>query len=445
MSAGQCLGPELRWFHLKGCCEIECRPAELEYDSEGAVLLSRVPVTSFPGGSTTANDIWGFTSDSGREYAIVGLSQSTGLVEVTDPRAPVIVADVPDALSSWSDMKAYRGYVYNANERGGGIQIIDVRGIDEGNVTLVGSARGGVTTSHTLALDEVSGHLYANSTNLTRGIIAFDLSNPADPEPAGFWTEALAHDSLPVTYEECPYAGRAGRCEIVFVFAGGAGLKIVDATNKLQMQTIATLAYSTLAYAHQGWLSEDRRYLFIDDEFDEREFDLPTTTYVIEVTDLANPREVRTFTNGLCAIDHDLMARGSLLYEANYTSGLRVYDVGDIGSIRQIAYFDTYPTNSERSFNGAWGVYAGFPSGNVVVSDIQRGLFVVSVCPDERAVREDVDDDGTVGLGDFSLLQRCFGTDPRGGDCQPADLDCDRDIDLGDAALLTSRLRGAEP
>jgi hypothetical protein len=43
----------------------------------------------------------------------------------------------------------------------------------------------------------------------------------------------------------------------------------------------------------------------------------------------------------------------------------------------QLSYFDTFPTNNNVGFNGAWGVYPYLPSGNIIISDIQRGLIVV--------------------------------------------------------------------
>lgn len=446
--ANDCRGPGLTWVHATPCCEVECRPRDTEYDMEGATLLSRVPLDAFSGGSRSANTVWGYVSPSGREYAILGLSLGTGFVDVTDPRNPAVITDIPDAPSIWSDMKTYRGYAYNVNEAFEGpvgMQVIDINRIDDGVVELVGVASGGLISAHNVAVNPQSGFLYPCATNLTLGFLAYDLRNPADPQPAGFWDEDLAHDLQVVSYDSCPYAGRSGPCEIAFVSAGPGGLKIVDVTEKNRMTTIGGLAYTNTAYTHQGWLSEDRRYFFVNDEFDERVFNVTTTTYVLDVADPARPTEVTTFTNGLCAIDHNLMTRGRLVMEANYTSGLRVWDVGDIGAIEEIAHFDTSPADNRKAFDGAWGVYADLPSGTVLVSDIRRGLFAVSVCPDDREPREDVDGDNNVTLADFAVLQRCFGRDPRGTPCLSADFDCDRDVDAGDAALFVRRIGAAGP
>ncbi len=100
---------------------------------------------------------------------------------------------------------------------------------------------------------------------------------------------------------------------------------------------------------------------------------------MIDVQDLDAPFLTTSFTNEKCAIDHNMMVRGPRLFQANYTTGLRIYNVSDINAVTEVGYFDTHPESSATSFDGAWGVYTGFPSGIVLVSDIQRGLFVLDV------------------------------------------------------------------
>ena len=71
------------------------------------------------------------------------------------------------------------------------------------------------------------------------------------------------------------------------------------------------------------------------------------------------------------------MVRGKYYFQANYTSGLRVARVKRPRSPREVAFFDTHPEEDEPIFAGAWGVHAALPSGSVLVTDIQRGLFVL--------------------------------------------------------------------
>ncbi len=437
---GDCEGVDQQWHFDEVCCEIECRPAGAEFDALGVELLSQVPVEAFENGATGANDVWGYTSPSGREYAIVGLTVGTGFVEITNPAAPMVIAAIADAPSGTSDMAVFNQYAYNVTGASGGMQIIDLTRIDDGVVTLLGSAAGGLTFAHNLFIDETSGFAYACISNLTQGMAAFDLADPTNPQLVGIWGEAQAHDVYVQTYDDCPYSGRSGRCEIAFVFAAGAGVKIVDVTDKTAMTTIATYVYDTVAYTHQGWLTDDRRFLFFADEADETRFDLSATTYVIDVSDVANPKAVTTFDTGTCSVDHNLMIRGNLAVLANYTAGLRVLDISNMSDIREIGHLDTHPHDNFRGFEGMWGVFGGFPSGHVIATDREHGLFVVSVCSAMSGLRGDFDGDTTVTLLDFAKFQECFRTNPTGTGCILADLDCDRDIDLGDLSQLLNRL-----
>jgi choice-of-anchor B domain-containing protein len=351
-------------------------------------LLSHIPVAAFPGASSSANDCWGYTSPLGRRYAIIGLYETTAFVDITEPRSPVVVADIPDASSIWSDIKVYRKYAYNGNETGGGIQVLDMTQIDPPTrtVTLVGTFNEtGINTTHTIALNEESGFMYLNGAGDLgggRNFIAVDVSDPRNPSLAGEWLgpgATSAHDSQVVTYHTGPYAGR----EIAFLYAGDA-FKILDVTDKSNMLLLSILPdadspYPTLGYNHQGWLTEDRKYVVFNDEFDELSgFVSRTTTYVVDVQDLLNPTIATTFGHPTgCWIDHDEHVKGRRVYQAQYTAGVRVLDIADPLNPSEVAYFDTHPENNSQDFSGVWGVYPFFPMRVVIASDIERGLFVL--------------------------------------------------------------------
>lgn len=361
--------------------EVALSPA---FDALGVTLLSQVTPQEFPTGATGANDVWGYVSPQGREYAIVGLNVGTGFVDVTDPANPAIVAGIPDATSLWSDMAVYGDYVYNVNESGGGMQVIDVSRIDEGIVTLVGALTdSALRTAHNVYVNPQSGFAYLCGANSpVQGLVAVDVSDPANPTMAGIWPSSppsvYAHDVYVTSYDVCPYSGRSGPCEIAFAFCGGAGFYIVDVTDKADMTTIWSTTYPNIAYCHQGWLTEDKTHVLFGDELDESGFNLLTTTHVVRVADLDNPEYLGTFHNSSSAIDHNLLIRGNYVFEANYTSGLRIYDISDLGNPQEIGYFDTFPSNNARMYDGAWGVYPHLPSGIVLISDMTGGLFVLN-------------------------------------------------------------------
>jgi hypothetical protein len=140
---------------------------------------------------------------------------------------------------------------------------------------------------------------------------------------------------------------------------------------------LGEIQYPGAVYAHQGWLTEDKQYFLLGDELDEGTLGIPSTTHVIDVSNLSNPTLAGTFTNGLTAVTHNGYVKGDLFYQANYSSGLRIFDISDPVNATEIAWYDTYPADDAVSYNGMWSVYPYLPSGVIVASDRQNGLFIL--------------------------------------------------------------------
>lgn len=355
------------------CCTRECLPPGEMFRSDGVELLSWIDLTEFPDGSIGGNDVWGYTSPSGREYAIMGLNLGTGFVEVTDPFNPVIIATIPDPVSLWSDMRTFGHYAYNVvDSTGNGMQIFDLAQIDDGVVTLVDTfVGGGFQTAHNIAVNTESGFAYLCSTNIAQGFVALDLANPIAPTISGFWNQAGCHDMFVITYHTGPFAGR----EIAFMFGTGDHFYIIDVTDKSNMFTVSSVPQIPVGFGHQGWITEDRRFVIMGSERNTGE---PTTTFVTNVKDIEAPFFVNSYTTGRCSTDHNMMIRGNLAYHADYSSGLQVFDITDPTNAQHVAFFDTHPENNNRGFDGAWGIFTQLPSGIVLLSDDVRGLFVLN-------------------------------------------------------------------
>ncbi|MEZ6244080.1 MAG: choice-of-anchor B family protein [Phycisphaerales bacterium] len=355
------------------------------FPAVGVTLYAHLPLNTFPGGHTSGADCWGYVSPSGREYGIMGLERGYGFVEITDPSTPVVVATIPGPTSLWHDVKVVGHYAYGVSDQTGvGVQIMDMSDIDNGVVTLVAnSTAGGFTTAHNIICNPDSGRLFICGANVGNGgLVELDISNPESPQIASGWTQMYVHDAQVVTYTEGPYAGR----EIAFCASGldggftSTGMRIVDVTTPGNFFTVSTLFYSTPSYSHQNWLSEDRHYLYLNDELDEMDgLVSQTTTRIIDVSDLSNPVQAGFFTSGLDSTDHNLYTVGEVIIESNYQSGVRIFDGSDPLHPVQIGYIDTYPPNDNTGFNGTWSNYPFFPSGNAIISDINRGLFVVGI------------------------------------------------------------------
>jgi choice-of-anchor B domain-containing protein len=344
-----------------------------------------MPLSAFGGGGiatpSSGNDCWGYVSPSGREYALMVLANQLAVVEVTDPASPVIVGRIEHPSSTWGDVKVFGTYCYVSNETGGGIQVIDLSQVDSGTVTLVRSVTSNnLTRTHNVVIDPTFPYLFlagSNAAGSGGSLVAFSLADPSNPVYVGQWVGGYTHDAQVVRWNRPgPYQGRY----LAFMANAEAGLDIADVTNPATMPTIGSATYPGLRYAHQCWLSDDQRYLYLNDELDGPAQGFPYShTRVFDVSDPANPTLVGGFSGAAgSAIDHNLYVKGRYVYEANYTSGLRVFDrVPDPVNCVEVAYFDTYPENNGNSYNGAWSNYPYLPSGTILISDINRGLFIV--------------------------------------------------------------------
>jgi len=352
---------------------------KVDFASDDVTLLSWLPLTELDPNAVSGNDCWGYVSGSGREYALVGLNTGTAFVEVTQPGNAQLVAFQSGPDSLWRDVKVYQDHAYVVSEGGSGIQVFDMSSIDSGVVVDLGDFTSPLQTStatHNVVIDEDSGYLYRTGGDF-HGLRVYSLANPSAPAYVSSWDDRYIHDAQAVTMTSGPWAGR----EIVFAcsgFDGGftnTGLDILDVTDKNDIEVLANVFYSNAAYSHQAWLSPDRQYLYLNDELDEDGF-FPSTTIIFDVSDLENPFATTTSTNGNPAITHNVYTKGDLLYASNYTDGLRVFDITNRTNPVEVASFDTFPDTDQTTFNSLWSNYPYLPSGIILGSDLEKGLFV---------------------------------------------------------------------
>lgn len=372
------------------------------YPCDNVDLLAFVPTSALVGGSSGA-DIWGWTDpQTGREYAVQALSNATAFVDVTEPTLPVFVGYLPAPATNflWRDVKVYRDHAYIVGDFSPfsadddnpdavhGLQIFDLTRLRDAEAFTEFTETSryvGFDEAHNMAINEETGFGYVvASDTCAGGMHILDLEpNPANPRFVGCFEngDLNVHDAQCVIYQG-PDAEHVGR-EICFN-ANEDELDIVDVTDKGSPRVLARVIYEGLGYAHQGWLTEDHRHFALGDELDELNAltaldPHKTHTYLFDVSDLDNPVQLPTHVGPTAAIDHNLYIRGRFMYQANYTAGLHILDVGGIaqGDLEEAAFFDTHPSNSETVFAGAWGSYPFFDSGVVVVSNIEDGLYVL--------------------------------------------------------------------
>jgi len=351
----------------------------------GVALRKRVPLLDM--GGTGGNDIWGwFDAQTGREYALVGLTNGTAFVDVTDPEDPAFLGTMPTQTVSsiWRDIKVYQDHAYVVADGAGahGMQVFDLtrlRAVTQPQNFSPDTVYGDFANAHNLAINEDSGFAYAVGTNTCdEGPHMIDIRTPGNPLFAGCHRGGDTHDTQCVNYLG-PDADHAG-AEIC-VSSNSNHVEIADVTVKAGPLTLSRIGYPQLGFVHQGWLTEDHRYFLLGDELDELSFNVRTRTHVIDVQDLDNPVYLYAYEAATSATDHNLYVQGNRIFEANYETGLRVLEFGDLaaGAIDEVAYFDTYPQGNAPGFEGAWSVYPYLPSGNIIVNDGSNGLFILTL------------------------------------------------------------------
>jgi choice-of-anchor B domain-containing protein len=348
-------------------------------------LASFLPLSDIGGG--TVNDLWGWTDPlTGKEYAIVGRSNGTAFVDISNPEQPVYLGNLPrhSVDSVWRSVKVYANHAFIVSEADNhGMQVFDLtrlRGVASPPVNFTEDAHyAGFLRAHTLAVNETTGFAYAAGSKDTcaGGLHMVDIRNPLTPAFAGCVSQdGYTHETQCVIYRgpDGEYQGH----EICFS-ANEDTLTIVDVTDKSAPKQLSRTTYPGVGYTHQGWLTEDHKSFLLDDELDEINKGVKSTTYIWNVADLDAPSLTGVYKGQSTAIDHNLYIRGSRAYQANYRSGLRILDVTNIAapSLSELAFFDIYPVDDEPKFNGAWSNFPFFPSGIVIVGGIEQGLFIL--------------------------------------------------------------------
>lgn len=357
-----------------------------DYDCRGYDLMAQIDLSAM--NASALNDCWGWTDPTtSKEYGLVCSDNATVFIDITDPENPIILGQLRTNTfsSTWRDVKTYGNYAFIVSEADNhGMQVFDLTKLrnanaDNGPVNFFADAvYTGFGNAHNIVINENSPYAYAVGSNTFSGGPHFvDISDPMNPTAAGgFASRGYSHDAQVVTYNgpDNDYLGRE-----IYIGSNENEVVIVDITDKFNPTPISRISYSNVGYTHQGWLTEDMRYFLVGDETDEIGSGINTRTIVFDFIDLDNPSIRTTYSGPTRAIDHNGYVKGDEFFLANYSAGVRIIDISGLGSntLTEVGFFDTFPASNGASFNGAWSVYPYFPSGNVIVSDINNGFFVI--------------------------------------------------------------------
>jgi choice-of-anchor B domain-containing protein len=379
----------------------ECTTGKVGVFDCGSVdLLAYLPVSAIGGGrGVRLNDVWGWTDpDTGHEYALVGRIDGTSMVDITDPVNPKFLVDVPKTEGSpngaWRDIKVYKNHAFIVADGSDqhGVQVFDLtrlRGLKGSQVMKPDFTYTRVASAHNIVIDTTSGFAFAvgaNGGGETCGgaLHMIDIREPKNPKFAGCFADpstgiqrtGYTHDAQCVVYHgpDATYAGRQ-----ICINSSETAIGIADVTDKANPKALSRAAYPNVAYTHQGWLTDDQRYFYVNDEGDEVQGLVNgTRTLIWDVSDLDDPVVAGQYISENKASDHNLYVKGNLMYQSNYTSGLRILDISDPKNPKPVGNFDTNPVGVDApGFSGSWSNYPYFKSETIVVTSIQEGLFLL--------------------------------------------------------------------
>jgi choice-of-anchor B domain-containing protein len=315
--------------------------------------------------SVALSNIGGYVDSSGNEYALVGTYNGLSIVDVTDPANPVIKFNIAGTNSDWREVKTWQNYAYVTTEGCcNGLQILNLGYLPDsvpmkyykGN----GAINNQLNTIHALHVD--AGYAYLYGSNLFNGAaLILDLANPWNPTYTGHTAGTYIHDGY--VRNDTLYG-----CHIYDGY-----FSVIDVTNKANPITITTQNTPNL-FTHNSWLNDAGNILFTTDEVS----DSYLTSY--DISDLNNITELNRIqlTPGSGSIVHNTHTLNDFEVVSWYKDGIAIVDASHPDNMIVTGSYDTYTQGSGDGFNGCWGVYPYLPSGNLVVSDIDNGLYVLT-------------------------------------------------------------------
>ncbi|MDA1028881.1 MAG: choice-of-anchor B family protein [Bacteroidetes bacterium] len=378
--------------------EARCENSKVaDFECSNVDIVSFLPLSAIGASRGSAvNDMWGWSdSQTGKEYAIVGRTDGTSFVDVTNPAAPIYLANLPMTPGAnpaiWRDMKVYKDHAYIVADASGqhGMQVFDLarlRVLDGSNPPTVKAdvTYDKIASAHNIVINEDTGFAYSVGSSsggetCGGGLHMIDIRQPKNPTFAGCFGHegtgrtgtGYSHDAQCVIYSG-PDSEHVGK--EICLGSNETALSISDVTDKKNPKAISMVVYPNVAYAHQGWLSEDQEYFYMNDEGDEGSgLVAGTRTLVWDLSDLDEPILAKEYIATTKATDHNLYIKDNLMYQSNYDAGLRIIDISDRANPVEVGFLDTTPNGGM----GSWSNYPYFKSGAIGVTSGGEGLFMI--------------------------------------------------------------------
>jgi choice-of-anchor B domain-containing protein len=343
--------------------------------SSNLSLVGSLEYNSSQSAYNVANDIWGYVSPDGIEYALVGLKSGFSVVSLADPANPVEMFFIEGTYTVWRDIKVWNNYAYVVSDNTSeGLLIVDLNDMT-GNTyvytTLDNNGDYLFTKAHNIFIDEFGkgyafgGNVVANGLDgaLIFDVTQTDLSTNTLPTNLGHVDQFYLHDGMvrgDTLWGAAIYDGRFYAVDVsdpanTAVFNGG-------------------LAYHSTPneFAHNCWISDDGNTLFTTDE------KLGAYVASYDVSDLSNIYEldrIQSSPDVSNVVPHNTHVLGNFLVTSYYTDGVVVHDATYPNLMIEVGHYDSY-TNlgtpgefNSANYNGCWGAYPWLPSGLILATD----------------------------------------------------------------------------
>jgi choice-of-anchor B domain-containing protein len=321
----------------------------------------------------TYNEVWGIAVN-GKEFGVIGSTAGTHIIDLNGDE-PFELFLVQGKSSGGQiihrDFKEYKGFLYAVADEGvSSLQIIDVRCLPD-KIEVVYDSSALINRAHNIFIDTSQARLYAFATrNGANQSFAMRIYSLEDPTLPVFIAEHKVFGGNTVGHVHDGWVDN----HLALLNCGGDGFFIVDFTNPLvPILKDKITTYPDRGYNHSGYPTKDLQYFYMADE--NHGFDLK----VVDISDVENATVVGTFNAGVenpFSITHNQIAHCNYLYTSYYYDGLRVFDISDPENPEPVLYYDTYSFQNGNSYKGAWGVYPFLPSGKILISDMQTGLYI---------------------------------------------------------------------
>ena len=315
------------------------------------------------------NDVWGYADDAGNEYALVGTQTGFSIVGL-DIQADTLALNelffIDGPTSTWRDIKTAYNRAYVVNEEADGILIVDLSMLPDSIAWHRFNADSTLSSAHNIFIDEyniayVAGYNdYDNSiTTDDRGVMMFELNtDPDTPQLIGNYTDFYAHDVYvrdSIMYTSEIYEGQ---------------IAIIDVSDPQNYQILGRQSTPS-NFTHNAWLSDDSQYIYTTDEV--------SNAYIgaYDISDYSQIQEVDRYQSnpGDNVTPHNVHVKDDFLVISYYKDGVVVVDATEPDLMVPVEQYDTYP-ESGGGTRGCWGAYPFLPSGRILATDREEGLFV---------------------------------------------------------------------